>query len=102
MAIAAHPRPAQFLRRVVQADLFVSGAAGLLQLAAAEPLARATAIDAAWLRGAGLVLMAWIAFLGWTLTRRAIAGRPSSQARATRAADTPRCAPIATSSSTVS
>lgn len=73
MAIAAHPRPAQFLRRVVQADLLVSGAAGLLQLAAAEPLARATAIDAAWLRGAGLVLMVWVAFLGWTLTRRAIA-----------------------------
>lgn len=73
MAIAVHPQPARFLRRVVQADLLVSGAAGLLQLAAAEPLARLTAIDAGWLRGAGLVLMAWIAFLGWTLTRRTIA-----------------------------
>lgn len=72
MAIAAHPQPAQFLRRVVQADLLVSGAAGALQLLAAEPLQRLTAIDAGWLRGAGWVLMAWVAFLGWTLTRRAI------------------------------
>lgn len=72
MAIATHPQPARFLRRVVQADLLVSGAAGALQLAAAEPLARLTAIDAGFLRGAGWVLMGWVAFLAWTLTRRAI------------------------------
>ncbi|SDX17898.1 hypothetical protein [Lysobacter enzymogenes] len=74
MAIAAHrTHPALFLRRVVQADLAVSAAAGALQLAAAEPLARLTAIDAGFLRGSGLVLMAWVAFLGWTLSRRTIA-----------------------------
>lgn len=73
MAIATHPQPAQFLRRVVLADLLVSGAAGALQLVAAEPLARLTAIDAGFLRGAGWVLMAWVAFLAWTLGRRAIA-----------------------------
>lgn len=73
MAIATHPQPAQFLRRVILADLLVSGAAGALQLVAAEPLARLTAIDAGFLRVAGWVLMAWVAFLAWTLSRRAIA-----------------------------
>ncbi|MBN7138169.1 hypothetical protein A7A76_03555 [Lysobacter enzymogenes] len=72
MAIAIERNPAHFLRRVVQADLAVSAAAGALQLAAAEPLARLTAIDAGVLRGSGLVLMAWIGFLGWALSRPAI------------------------------
>jgi len=72
MAIAVNRNPAHFLRRVVQADLAVSAAAGALQLAAAEPLARLTAIDAGFLRGSGLVLMGWIAFLGWTLSRPAL------------------------------
>ncbi|QQP96840.1 hypothetical protein [Lysobacter enzymogenes] len=72
MAIVIERNPAHFLRRVVQADLAVSAAAGALQLAAAEPLARLTAIDAGMLRGSGLVLMGWVAFLGWALSRPAI------------------------------
>ncbi|QWP75665.1 hypothetical protein J5226_18930 [Lysobacter sp. K5869] len=72
MAIAADRNPTHFLRRVVQADLAVSGAAGALQLLAAGPLERLTAIDAGLLRGSGLVLMGWIAFLGWALSRPAI------------------------------
>ncbi|MBT2747266.1 MULTISPECIES: hypothetical protein [unclassified Lysobacter] len=72
MAIATQTPASHFLRRVIAADAAVSGAAGLLQLSAAEPLSRLLAIDAGWLRGAGVVLMFWLAFLGWVLSRRAI------------------------------
>jgi hypothetical protein len=72
MAIATQTPATQFLRRVIAADALVSGAAGLLQLAAAKPLSQLLAIDADWLRGAGVVLMFWLAFLAWVLSRRAI------------------------------
>ncbi|MGO1073182.1 hypothetical protein [Lysobacter sp. CA199] len=72
MAIATHAPASQLLRRVILADAVVSGAAGLLQLAAAGPLSGWLAIDAGWLRGAGWILMAWLAFLLWTLSRREI------------------------------
>lgn len=70
MAIATQTPASQFLYRVIAADAVVSGAAGLLQLAAAKPLSELLAIDADWLLGSGVVLMFWLAFLGWALSRR--------------------------------
>lgn len=70
MAIATQTHPSQLLRRVVLADAAVSGAAAVLQLAAAAPLSQWLAIDAAWLRGAGAVLLVWTAFLSGALSRR--------------------------------
>ncbi|MEH6421670.1 hypothetical protein [Pseudomonas sp. CGJS7] len=70
MAIATHAPASQMLRKVVLADAVVSGAAGFLQLGAAGPLSAWLGIDAGWLRGAGCVLIVWLAFLLWSLSRK--------------------------------
>ncbi|MBX9402827.1 hypothetical protein K4L06_16070 [Lysobacter sp. BMK333-48F3] len=72
MAIAAPVRPASLLRRALAADAVVSGAAGALQLAAAGPLSALLALDAGLLRGSGLFLLLWTAFLVWVLGRKSV------------------------------
>lgn len=73
MAITFQPQPSSLLRRALALDAGVSGAAGLLQLAATAPLARWLAIEPGWLRGGGAVLLAWMLFVGWVATRKTIA-----------------------------
>lgn len=72
MAITFQPQASTLLRRALVLDAGVSGAAGLLQLAATAPLSRWLAIDPGWLRGGGAVLLAWMLFVGWVATRKAI------------------------------
>ena len=72
MAIATHSPASTLLRRAIVLDAGVSGAAGLLQLAATGPLSRLLAIDPGWLRGGGVVLLVWMLALGWLSTRRSI------------------------------
>ncbi|KRB07229.1 hypothetical protein [Lysobacter sp. Root690] len=73
MAITFQPQASTLLRRALVLDAGVSGAAGLLQLAATAPLSRWLAIDPGWLRGGGAVLLAWMLFVGWVATRKPIA-----------------------------
>lgn len=72
MAIATHPQASHLLRRAIVLDAGVSGAAGLLQLAATQPLSELLAIEPGWLRGGGVVLLMWMLALGWLATRRPI------------------------------
>jgi hypothetical protein len=58
-----------FLRRALLADAAASGAMGLLLAAAAEPLAGPLGLPAALLRGAGLPLLPFAAFVAWLGTR---------------------------------
>ena len=61
---------------VYRADAAASGAMGVLLLAAAAPLADALGAPVALLRGAGVILVPFAAFLLW------LAGRGGSVARA--------------------
>jgi hypothetical protein len=61
-----------FLRRALMLDAVASGATGLLAIAAAGPLEGLLGLPAALLRGAGLVLVPYVAFVIWTGTREAI------------------------------
>jgi hypothetical protein len=65
-----------FLRRALLLDAVASGATGLLAIAAAGPLEGLLGLPAALLRGAGLVLVPYVAFVGWTGTRETIS-RPA-------------------------
>jgi len=65
-----------FLRRTLMLDAAASGATGLLAIAAAGPLEGLLGLPAALLRGAGLVLVPYVAFVIWTGTREAIS-RPA-------------------------
>ena len=70
-------QPSPLLRRVLQLDALVSGAAGLLMTLGAGPLLSLLALPAALLTGAGLSMLPWCAVLLWlarreTLDRRAV------------------------------
>ncbi|WP_374979357.1 hypothetical protein PSGK_22065 [Pseudomonas solani] len=70
-------QPSPLLRRVLQLDALVSGAAGLLMTLGAGPLSSLLALPAALLTGAGLLMLPWCAVLLWlarreTLDRRAV------------------------------
>ncbi|MBB4822153.1 hypothetical protein [Pseudomonas sp. TUM22785] len=70
-------QPSPLLRRVLQLDALVSGAAGLLMTLGAGPLSSLLALPAALLTGAGLSMLPWCAVLLWlarreTLDRRAV------------------------------
>lgn len=70
-------QPSPLLRRVLQLDALVSGAAGLLMTLGAGPLSSLLALPAALLIGAGLSMLPWCAVLLWlarreTLDRRAV------------------------------
>jgi len=65
-------RPSPFLRRVLLLDAAASGATALLVTAAAGLLEGLLGLPAALLRGAGLVLVPYVAFVVFTGTREAI------------------------------
>ena len=61
-----------FLRRALQLDAFASGATALLMIAGAGLVEGLLGLPAALLRGAGLVLVPYVAFVIYTGTREAI------------------------------
>jgi hypothetical protein len=69
---AATDPSATFLRRVLLLDAAASGATALLVIAAAGLLEGLLGLPAALLRGAGLVLVPYVAFVVFTATREAI------------------------------
>lgn len=71
--------PTTFLRRAVLADAVLSGATGLLLIVGADILADLLALPAALLRGAGLVLVPYVALVAFVGTRERIA-RPAVMA----------------------
>jgi hypothetical protein len=62
-----------FLRNALLIDAAASGATGLLMIAGAGLLEGLLGLPAALLRGAGLVLVPYVAFVVWAGTRREIA-----------------------------
>jgi hypothetical protein len=69
-------RPPVFLRRALFIDAVASGATGLLMIAGAGLVENLLGLPAALLRGAGLVLIPYVAFVVYTGTREAIS-RPA-------------------------
>jgi hypothetical protein len=65
MVLTTTDRSIPSLRRALAADAAVSGAAALLMLLAAPLLAGLTLLPAGLLRGAGLVLVPFVAWLVW-------------------------------------
>ena len=61
-----------FLRRALQLDAVASGATALLMIAGAGLVEGLLGLPAALLRGAGLVLVPYVAFVIYTGTREAI------------------------------
>jgi hypothetical protein len=57
--------PVSFLGRVLLADAVLSGATGLLMLVGAGPLSSLLELPVGLLRGAGLVLLPFVAFVFW-------------------------------------
>ena len=57
------------LRRALAIDAVASAATALLSIVAAAPLSRLFEVPEALLRGAGLVLIPFVAFVLWTATR---------------------------------
>jgi hypothetical protein len=60
------------LRRAVQLDAVATGAMALLLVLAAAPLSGLLHLSETLLRGAGAVLLVYVAFLGWLLLRERI------------------------------
>src|SRR5262245_65686767 len=71
-----YDQPSTFLHRALMLDAVASGAAGLLMIAGAGLLEGLLGLPAALLRGAGLVLVPYVAFVVWAGTREAIS-RPA-------------------------
>jgi hypothetical protein len=61
--------PSPLLRYALGLDAAASGAAGLLMTAGASPLSALLDLPFALLTGAGLVCLAWAAFVGWASRR---------------------------------
>jgi len=66
-------RTSSFLRRALLADAIASGATGALVVFGASLLEGLLGLPSALLRGAGLVLLPFVAFIVWTGTRENIA-----------------------------
>jgi glucose uptake protein GlcU len=69
-------RPPVFLRRALVLDAVASGATGLMMIAGAGLVEGLLGLPAALLRGAGIVLMPYVAFVIYAGTRETIA-RPA-------------------------
>lgn len=68
----SHDQSSTFLRRALTLDAVASGATALLVIAAAGLLEGFLGLPAALLRGAGLVLVPYVAFVIWAATRETI------------------------------
>src|SRR4029453_16789910 len=68
----SHFRPSSFLRRSLILDAVASGATGALMLAGAGLLEGWLGLPAALLRAAGLVLVPYVAFVGYLATRETL------------------------------
>jgi hypothetical protein len=69
-------QPRTFLHKVLLADAGISGAAGLLMIAGAEMMQDLLGLPAVLLRGAGLVLIPYVAFVT-VVAMRATLSRPA-------------------------
>lgn len=72
----SYNQTSNFLRRVVLLDALASGATGLLMIAGADLVEDLLGLPAALLRGAGLVLVPYVAFVVYAGTRETIS-RPA-------------------------
>jgi hypothetical protein len=70
--IMSYDQSSTFLRRALMLDAIASGATGLLLIAGAGLLEGLLGLSVALLRGAGLVLVPYVAFVIFTGTRAAI------------------------------
>ena len=68
----SHFHPSPFLRRSLILDAVASGATGALMLAGAGLLEGWLGLPAALLRAAGLVLVPYVAFVGYLATRETL------------------------------
>jgi hypothetical protein len=68
--------PSSFLRNALLIDAAASGATGLLLIAGAGLLEGLLGLPVALMRGAGLVLVPYVAFVVWAGTRETIAAGP--------------------------
>jgi hypothetical protein len=75
----SHDQSSTFLRRALMLDAVASGATGLLMIAGAGLAEGLLGLPAALLRGAGLILMPYVAFVIYAATRAAIP-RPAAWA----------------------
>jgi hypothetical protein len=69
---AARAASTTFLRRALALDAVASGATALLVIAAASPLEGLLGLPEALLRGAGLVLIPYVAFVIYAAAREAL------------------------------
>lgn len=58
------------IRSILRADAIVAGATGLLMLGAASALHDGLSLPSPLLRGAGLILIPYVAYLWWLTARR--------------------------------
>lgn len=72
----SYDQSSTFLRRALVVDAIASGATGLLMIAGAGLVEGLVGLPAALLRGAGLVLVPYVAFVIYAATRDAIS-RPA-------------------------
>ena len=72
----SHAEPSTFLRRALVLDALASGATALLVIAIAELLEGLLGLPAALLRGAGMLLVPYVAFVVYAALRESIA-RPA-------------------------
>jgi hypothetical protein len=68
----SHDTSSAFLRRALALDAVASGATAMLVIAAASPLEGLLGLPSALLRGAGLALIPYVAFVIYTATRDTI------------------------------
>jgi len=62
-----------FLKNVLLLDLVASGVTTMMLLVAAGGLAEPLGLSTAFLRGTGIVLLPWVAFLAWIIWRQTVA-----------------------------
>ena len=72
MNAIARPANAPLLRRAIQLDAVATAAMAALLIAAAAPLSQWLQLPQNLLLGAGLVLVPYVAYLGWLLSRERI------------------------------
>lgn len=75
MNAIARPSNANLLRRAIQLDAVATAAMAALLIAAAAPLSQWLQLPQNLLLGAGLLLVPYVAYLGWLLSRERISAQ---------------------------